>query len=76
MAGKGDTPRPMGIDPFTWADRYAKTFGTRHDTKRVVCDRCQGTGFLWDHISTEVQTSRVCPSCLGAEVRENVSEIR
>lgn len=27
MSGKGDTPRPLSVDPETYAERYARTFG-------------------------------------------------
>lgn len=28
MSGKGDTPRPLSVDPETYAERYARTFNT------------------------------------------------
>lgn len=33
MNGKGDTPRPMSVDTYEFAKRWADTFGPR-------CDAC------------------------------------
>ncbi len=78
MSGKGDSLRPRSICGTEWDERWANTFGerdgTKHETRTVPCDRCNGTGVVWDtDLHSTVQTSRLCPSCLGqAHLQENV----
>lgn len=79
MSGKGDSRRPASICGTEWDQRYNDTFkkddGTKHETRTVPCDRCNGTGVVWDTDleNAKLQTSRLCPSCKGqAHVQENV----
>lgn len=79
MSGKGDTRRPASICGTEYDARWERTFGkdssTKHETRTVPCDRCNGTGVVWDTDLERptVQTSRTCPSCQGAtHVQENV----
>jgi len=71
---KGDNTRPRSICGTEWDRRWDETFGTKHETRTVPCDRCTGTGYVWDNdLRSTVQTSRLCPSCQGqAHVQENV----
>ena len=73
MAGKGDGPRPYSVSVDEYVKRWDATFGTTHETRPTTCDRCNGTGILWDTDIERptVQTSRVCPSCLGSTPMEN-----
>ncbi len=71
---KGDTPRPYSVDVDEYVKRWDATFkGTTHETRPTICDRCNGTGVVWDRDidNANVQTSRVCPSCLGSTPMEN-----
>jgi DnaJ-class molecular chaperone len=80
MSGKGDSPRPLGITPAEYVKLWDATFGhkeegTKHETRPVPCDRCNGAGVLWESylVPSTVQESRVCPSCQGqCHVQENV----
>ena len=75
MSGKGDNARPLGITYAEFSKRFEATFGTKHETRPVTCDRCNGTGVVWDTDleNPRLQTSRTCPSCLGqTHVQENV----
>jgi len=72
---KGDGLRPRSICGTEWDRRWDETFGTKHETRTVPCDRCNGTGVVWDTDleNAKLQTSRLCPSCLGqAHLQENV----
>lgn len=51
--------------------------GTKHETRTVPCDRCNGTGVIhdmpMDRLTRFDVQSRACPSCLGqGHVEENV----
>ena len=81
--GKGDSPRPLGITPAEYTKLWDETFRkipnpqpeTKHETRAVTCDRCNGAGVLWESylVPSTVQESRVCPSCQGqCHVQENV----
>ena len=70
--GKGDVPRPYSVDVQEYTKRWDATFSRKHETRPVTCDRCNGTGVVWDTDIENVQTSRVCPSCLGSQPMEDV----
>lgn len=57
MNGKGDDARPMAVTKAEYDANYDRTFRTRHETKTVPCDVCEGTGTVTD--------LRVCYSCQG-----------
>ena len=48
---------------------------TKHETRPVICDRCNGTGEIVEQDLEQHTTSRACPSCLGqAHVCENITD--
>lgn len=75
MNGKGDSTRPRSICGTEWDQRWAQTFGTKHETRPVICDRCNGTGEIVEQDLEQYVTTRACPSCLGqAHVCENIRD--
>lgn len=85
VSGKGDSARPRSICGTEYDARWDATFseknemGTKHETRTVPCDRCNGTGVIHDMpmdiigLTTFDVQSRACPSCLGqGHVEENV----
>ena len=73
MNGKGDSARPRSICGTEWDQRWAQTFGTKHETRPVICDRCNGTGEIVEQDSEQHVTTRKGPSCLGRPyVYENI----
>ena len=79
MSGKGSNARPFSICGTEYDERWNATFGTKHETRTVPCDRCNGTGVIHDMpmdivgLTTFDVQSRACPSCLGqGHAQENV----
>lgn len=56
MTGKGSTPRPLSVDPQTYAENYAKTFSRVIDDPSGYDDRQKECPPV-HHLTTEEDVS-------------------